>query len=95
MWLKRALIAGMIVLVIGASVEALGAGQAGNSRVEDIVDLTLLRPLGCLATVAGGCLFVVTLPFTVPTRSVGKAAKRLVVVPFKYTFSRPFPDRNL
>jgi len=32
---------------------------------------------------------VVTLPLSIPTRSVDKAAQKLVVDPAKYTFVRP------
>jgi len=84
MWLRRALVAGLIVSVISIS-----------ARESDIVDLVVLRPAGVVATVAGACLFVLTLPFTVPTRSVEESADRFVVAPFEYTFSRPFPDKNL
>lgn len=95
MWLKRAFIGGVIVLVMSGSAKFSWSGQPESSRVEDIVDLVVLRPLGCIATLAGTGLFVLTLPFTVPTHSVKKSAERFVVAPFKYTFSRPFPDKNL
>ena len=95
MWVKRALVAGLIVLVISISARESWSAQAEGARVEDIVDLVVLRPAGVVATVAGACLFVLTLPFTVPTRSVEESADRFVVAPFEYTFSRPFPDKNL
>jgi len=94
-WLKRAFICGVIALVMIGSVPASWCAQPEGARVEDIVDLVVLRPLGCVATVAGAGLFVLTLPFTVPTRSVGKSAEVFVVAPYRYTFSRPFPDRDL
>jgi hypothetical protein len=34
-------------------------------------------------------VFVVTLPFTLPSKSVHSAAKELVAVPAQYTFKRP------
>jgi len=95
MWLKKAFIVGVIVLVMGGSGSVSWSGQPGGARVQDIVDLVVLRPVGVVATVAGACLFVLTLPFTVPTRSVDKSAQNFVVAPFNYTFSRPFPDKNL
>jgi hypothetical protein len=54
-----------------------------------IVDGLLLRPGGVIATLVGSVLFVVTLPFSIPTKSVDRAAQRLVVDPAKYTFVRP------
>jgi len=54
-----------------------------------IVDGLVLRPAGVLATIVGSMAFVVTLPFSIPTRSVDKAAQKLVVDPARYTFVRP------
>jgi hypothetical protein len=54
-----------------------------------LADVFLLRPFGIAATVLGSVAFVVALPFTLPTRSVDKAAQRLVVDPAKFTFVRP------
>ena len=57
-----------------------------------LVDAFLLRPLGLAATVLGTATFIVTLPFSLPTRSAGKAAKVLVVKPAKFTFARPLGE---
>jgi hypothetical protein len=54
-----------------------------------IADGLLLRPGGLLATVVGTAVFVVTLPFSIPTKSVDKAAQKLIVDPGRYTFVRP------
>ena len=54
-----------------------------------IADGLLLKPAGVLATLAGTLAFVVTLPFSIPTRSVDKAAQKLIVDPARYTFVRP------
>jgi hypothetical protein len=54
-----------------------------------IVDGLLLRPGGAIATLLGSVVFVVTLPFSIPTKSVEKAAQKLVVEPAQYTFVRP------
>ena len=65
--------------------------QGGNdvSAETILVDGFILRPVGVLATIVGSVAFVVTLPFSIPTRSVDKAAQKLVVDPAKYTFARP------
>lgn len=54
-----------------------------------IADGLLLRPGGLVATVVGAAVFVVILPFSLPTKSVDKAAQKLIVDPAKYTFVRP------
>jgi hypothetical protein len=59
------------------------------SAEEIIVDGLLLRPSGIVATVVGTAVFVVTLPFSIPTKSVDKAAQKLIVDPVRYTFVRP------
>ena len=46
-----------------------------------IADGLLLRPGGLVATVVGTAVFVVTLPFSIPTKSVDKAAQKLIVDP--------------
>ena len=52
-------------------------------------DLVLLRPLGLAATVIGTAFFIVSLPVSAIGGNTGEAAKKLVVEPAKYTFSRP------
>ena len=54
-----------------------------------IADGLLMRPGGIVATVLGTAVFVVTLPFSIPTRSVDKAAQKLIVDPARFTFVRP------
>ena len=52
-------------------------------------DLVILRPLGLAATVIGTAFFVVSLPFSILGGNTGEAAKKLMVEPAKYTFTRP------
>ena len=59
------------------------------SAEEIIVDGLLLRPGGIVATVLGTAVFVVILPFSIPTKSVDKTAQKLIVDPARYTFVRP------
>ena len=85
----------VVVLFLGATNLVHAADDAYMVRTEDvsaetiIVDGLLLRPAGIVATVLGTAVFVVTLPFSIPTKSVDKAAQKLVVDPTKYTFVRP------
>ena len=68
------------------SPEILSEEPTGEGMVADFV---FLRPIGIAATVLGTVLFVASLPFTLPTKSVNQAAKKLVVAPARYTFVRP------
>jgi len=83
------------VLFLCATSLVHAAENSYTARTEDvsaeeiIVDGLLLRPSGIVATVVGTAVFVVTLPFSIPTRSVDKAAQKLVVDPARYTFVRP------
>jgi hypothetical protein len=55
-------------------------------------DALIGRPLCFGATVIGAAVFVVTLPFSVPSKSVKSTANSLVVAPGKATFIRPLGD---
>lgn len=54
-----------------------------------VFDIILARPLGLVTIVAGTAVFIVGLPFTVPTGSVGASAEKLIADPFRFTFIRP------
>ena len=60
-----------------------------RNAVSMMFDLVVLRPLGLAATVIGTAFFVVSLPFSALGGNTGEAAKKLVVEPAKYTFTRP------
>lgn len=84
--------------LIVAVIMAVSAGQAAAvdpeaDRVptasEVFIDAALVRPLGVVTLVAGAAVWVVSLPFTLPSGSVGKSTEALIVTPFKHTFKRP------
>ena len=60
---------------------------AGKMAAEVVV-----RPLALCATVIGGAIFVVTLPFSALGGNANDAYNYLLADPFKYTFSRPLGD---
>lgn len=65
---------------------------AASSEIEaiDIIfDTIILRPLGLVSTAFGGTFFLVSLPLSAITRSVGTSYDVLVKDPFNYTFVRP------
>jgi hypothetical protein len=61
----------------------------------NIIDLVLARPLGVAAGIFGTGVFILSLPFTIPTGSVDDAAQMFVVKPFNFSFVRKFPDENM
>jgi len=61
----------------------------------NILDLFVARPLGIVCAAGGTILFVASLPFTLPTRSVGDSFNLFVVAPWKFSFVREFPDENM
>jgi len=60
----------------------------------NLMDLFIARPLGFAAAAAGTGLFVLSLPFTLPTRSVEESFHMFVVEPWKFSFVREFPDEQ-
>jgi hypothetical protein len=52
-------------------------------------DTIIARPLGLAATIVGPPLFVITLPFTLPSETTGDAAWGLMGRPAGWTFMRP------
>lgn len=78
-------------------------GWAGEKWTKDdpltdewnIIDLLLARPFGVAAGIIGTGVFILSLPFTIPTGSVDDAAQMFVVKPFNFSFVRKFPDENM
>jgi hypothetical protein len=55
-------------------------------------DALVVRPLGICATVIGGVIFIVSLPFSALGGNTKSAYDYLLVDPFKFTFSRPLGE---
>ncbi len=79
--------------VLGYSLERASQGfqEEPNQLSAAVVaaDALVARPLGLALTIAGTGTFIATLPFSVPSQSVGNAADGLIVKPGGYTFVRP------
>jgi hypothetical protein len=73
------------ICIIMTSIPAFGNDQG----FETTMDILLVRPVSLAATVVGTAVFIVSLPFSIPSQSVGSTAQTLVVEPFNYTFTRP------
>jgi len=78
------------VILIATSVPAFGGTACGEPEI--VADVLLVRPLGVAAIVIGTAALIVSLPFSIPSGSVGTVARALVAEPAKYTFSRPIGD---
>lgn len=83
-----------ILLVLGGIYSGGWAQEKPYNDEYNIVDLFIARPLGIAATAAGTGLFILSLPFTLPTRSVEDSFNMFVVEPWKFSFARDFPDER-
>ncbi len=88
----------MAILLAAVVTAAPAVGMArdetitGDKGSDMLVDLVVVRPVGVVATVIGGVAFVVALPFTIPSGSVGTSAQEMVGRPAEYTFNRPLGE---
>jgi hypothetical protein len=84
-----------VSLIIGGF---CSVGSAQEDPIKDewnTIDLLIARPLGIAAGIVGTGFFILSLPFTIPTRGVDDAAQMFIVKPFKFSFGRDFPDKNI
>jgi hypothetical protein len=82
---KTIAVAILVATIFFVSVPAF----ASDEEVKIVTDIAIVRPLSLAATILGTAGFIVALPFSIPSGSVGETAKVLVAEPFRYTFSRP------
>jgi hypothetical protein len=85
----------IVLLCVAALVVGPGTTRSLASTSDPgsiTVDVLLVRPLCFVATICGGAIFVVSLPFAAASKSVPSAARALVVKPAQATFTRPLGD---
>ena len=88
--MKKTSIAMLVVCaLIVSTAPAFGESTDGMGIVADVL---IARPVGLVSIVFGTVMYIVALPFSIPSGSVEKTGKLLVVDPFKYTFCRPLGD---
>jgi hypothetical protein len=63
-----------------------------SDHIYVVGDLAFARPVGLAATIIGGAIFIVALPFALTSDSVKSTADALVEEPFRFTFKRPLGD---
>lgn len=81
----------LFIFLVSSSI-ALAEERKEPSGGAVLFDVVLARPLGVVSIVLGSAVFVVGLPFTIPTGTVGLSARKLVGEPFSFTFVRPVGD---
>lgn len=95
-YMSRVMVAALLLTLVPFSVQAdspaVREPGTGDKGTDMVLDLLVLRPLGLVTTGIGSVLFVVSLPFTLPSGSSGAAACELVSKPLAYTFTRPLGD---
>jgi len=94
----------LLILTVSLVTGSLySAGWAGEKWAQEdpagqgwsVFDLAFARVGGVAAGIVGSAIFVVTLPFTIPSGGVRDAADMLVVKPFQFSFVREFPDDDI
>jgi len=83
-----------ILLVVGCLYSEGWAQKKSSDDLLNIVDLLIARPVSIVAAAAGTGLFVLSLPFTLPTRSTEDSFNMFVVAPWKFSFVREFPEEQ-
>jgi hypothetical protein len=83
-----------VLLVLGGSYSGGWAQEKTYNDTINLVDLFIARPLGVVAAAAGTAFFIVSLPFTLPTRSVEDSFDMFVLEPWKFSFVRDFPEER-
>ena len=88
------LIVGLILAPLAHAADAPTLSQQETQEREEkdsgtlAMDILIARPLGILATVAGGAIFLVSLPVSAMTGQTRLVYDKMVREPAKYTFKR-------
>jgi len=94
--LKKTLVLFLAVLVnMGCFCSVVLAQEEPIKDEWNAMDLLIVRPIGVAAGIIGTGFFILSLPFTIPTRGVNDAAQIFIVKPFKFSFTREFPDKDI
>ncbi len=86
--MKKILSILLVTIMLFSAAPAFAASSDIDST-DIMIDAIFLRPLGLVSTAFGSVFFVVTLPISAITGSVGTTYEVLVEDPFVYTFRRP------
>jgi hypothetical protein len=96
------IIRNIVIFLVAAALVVVPLGTTALADISDTekeitsgkmaADLVLVRPLGIVATLLGGGIFILSLPFSALGGNVDEAYHRLLVDPAKFTFKRPLGD---
>jgi hypothetical protein len=92
--MRKKLIAFLVMFALIMGTVPVMAANNETTDADIIADVFLVRPISLASIVLGSAIFVAALPFSIPTRSVGKVGQVIVVEPCKFTFVRPVGDFN-
>jgi len=93
---KKMLILLLVISLMILNLDAVGWSQEDPTHEGyNAIDLILARPLGIAAGIIGTGIFILSLPFTIPTKSLDDASKLFIIEPFNFSFVREFPDGNM
>ncbi len=82
-----------IIFLASLSVSPLSAAETEEPSPDEVAaDLLFIRPIAFSAIIVGSAIYIVSLPFTLPTGNVKLAGKKLVLEPWKHTFSKPLGE---
>lgn len=100
--IRKSIVLLLAISLIGGGIFSEGWSQDRDTKenppINDgkaLLDLLIARPIGFVVGMLGVGVFISTLPFTIPTRSVDDAANFLIVKPFSFSFGRKFPDEAM
>lgn len=88
----------LLVTVALVAVSCVTGLAQGLEEDDDVIagkmagDVLVARPLGLCATLIGGALFVVSIPFSALAGNADAAFDYLLADPFQYTFNRPLGE---
>lgn len=87
-------------LILGSLYPCALAWEKGNPNDPSadqwqMIDILIARPMGIVAGILGTGIFILSLPYTIPTKGVDEAAETFIKRPFKFTFTRKCPDEDL
>jgi hypothetical protein len=82
----------VVALCVVIALVVVSGSAFGSDEMDIPVDVLVIRPVTLVGTVLGTALFIVSLPFSIPSGSVKMTANKLIVAPFKYTFTRPLGE---
>lgn len=93
---KLLLVTGVVLASFCAQAQVVDSSDdvdSSASGAEMALDLAIARPLGLAATVLGTAVFILQLPLDlVGWQSPAPPARKLVLAPARFTFTRPLGD---